>query len=83
MQLVYFKPPVLELQEELLHPEHSALMEILNQNAEEDWEIRLSQICTYCGVALDDWYDEADILRIMEVCTAILYKRRSKIILLN
>lgn len=77
----YFPTEFIDLQEELTYTAHQKLQEILAHNKEEDWLIKLAQICAYCEVVLDDWYTNEDLLKIAKICKRKLVEKREGVVI--
>ena len=77
--LVYFSPAQLALNEEVV--KHPKLMERLGNKITADFEVKLAEVASYCGILLDGYYDKNDIDTICDLCITELKKRSSAIIL--
>lgn len=77
--LVYFSPAQLALNQEVL--KHPKLMERLDSKRTADFELKLAEIASYCGILLDGYYVQNDIDNICDLCITELKKQSSAIIL--
>jgi hypothetical protein len=76
----FFSAERIELQREVLrHPE--LLMKLDALPLESDFVDKLVQICTYCNVAVDGDYTQADLDYLCDVCTMRLRQKKTSIIL--
>jgi len=79
-----FPQEILDLQEELSHPEHQEFMRSIG-NAEDvgDFETRLAHVAAYCEVVLNDWYSHDDILYLCSKLVNRLKAKRGGIFIVN
>lgn len=73
--LEYFPEPLLQLREEIEH--HPDLKVILLAQQESDIYVQLAEIALYCGILLNATYSREDVLKLCEIMTAHLYKKRA------
>ena len=79
VQLVYFPEAFLELQMEISwHPE---LQTQLTTHSAANFEARLAEICTYCGVIVDGLYGEEELTKLATILTDKLREKRTGILL--
>jgi hypothetical protein len=56
----YFPEGLIALQKELATGLHPQLEKLLANHPANEWEIKIAEIATYCGVLLDDTYHKED-----------------------
>ena len=56
----YFPEGIIALQKELATGLHPQLEKLLANHPAVEWEIKLAEIASYCGVLLDDTYQKED-----------------------
>ena len=75
-----FPPVFLELQEEI--QKHQALLvNLLQLPKDSSMEMKLAEVTAFCGIILDGFYDEEQIIEICEECVKRLRKAREELIL--
>lgn len=75
--ILYFPQELLDLQEELKH--NKALQAILAQlPANRDLSDTISEICAFCGIQVDGWYDQSKLIELAKDCTEVLRAVREK-----
>lgn len=74
-----FPQEVMELQEEI--QKHQALMVNLLQLPKDcGLEMKLGEVAAFCGIILDGYYDEEEILELCKECVKRLRKAREELI---
>lgn len=64
-------------------PHHSDLLEKIAKLKQDEFEIILAQIATYCDVALDGTYTQEDLNKLCDVLYKKLIEKRTGILVLN
>lgn len=77
--LAFFPESLIQLNKEIA--KHTKLIELLSNHPAPEWEIRLAQVCQYCGIAINGIFDAEGIDYIAEQCIKRLRMReRNKVI---
>lgn len=76
--LQYFPEEFLELQQEITH--HPALMKLIANHPVNEFEVRIAECAAYCGIILDDMYDEKDLAKLAGIITKELRKARVELV---
>lgn len=71
--LAFFPEPLIQLNREI--EKHPALIIALQEHPAKEWEVRLAQICQYCGIAINGTFDAEGIAYIAEQCIKRLRMR--------
>lgn len=75
-----FPPVFLELQEEI--QKHQALLvNLLQLPKDSSMEMKLAEVTAFCGIILDGFYDEEQVIEICEECVKRLRAARVELIL--
>lgn len=75
--LEFFSDHRIELDREVVN--HPDLITLLQNHPVDEFEIRLMEIATYCGIALDGEYYQEDLDRLCKVLKERLYTKRTGI----
>lgn len=65
---------LIRLQREI--PQHPKLGARLQNHGATEWEVRIAEICNYCGVLVDGDYTPEDIQRLCGILERKLIERR-------
>lgn len=60
MTLEFFPEGLIALQKELATGYHPKLVKLLANHPPNEWEIKIAEIASYCGILLDDTYQKED-----------------------
>lgn len=77
MILAFFPDSYIALNREVA--EHPKLVELLQNQEANEFEVRLAQIAAYCDVMLDDYYIPSDLEAIAELLWKRLRDKRGAI----
>lgn len=79
--LAFFPESLIALNKEVTN--HTKLMVLLANHPAPEWEIRLAQICQYCGIAIDGTFDAEGIDYIAEQCLKKLQSMVGSILIVD
>src|SRR5690606_4281991 len=79
VQLEWFDQNIIDLQRELMHPEHKHLKE--KYGKERDFSDVIKHLCTEVGIALDGMYTPEDIINLCPRITERLIAKRGGVLL--
>lgn len=72
---------LLDLNDEVQH--HPDLQKLLVNHNPAELEIMIAEIAAFCGVVLDGYYTQEDIIRLAEILRKKLYERRTGLVIIN
>ncbi len=72
---------LLDLNDEVQH--HPDLQKLLVNHNSAELEIMIAEIAAFCGVVLDGYYTQEDIIRLAEILRKKLYERRTGLVIIN
>ena len=81
VQLEFYDQNIIDLQRELIHPEHKHLREKYGNN--RDFSDVIRDLCTEVDIALDGMYTPEDIINLCPKITERLIKKRGGVLVVK